>query len=92
VVLAVSELVTNAVRHGRPPVFFVLADHRHEVRLDVHDGNPREPAGPSRADDDPDAESGRGMNIVDALAVQVDCEQVPDDGKVIHASFSTARP
>lgn len=89
VVLAVSELVTNAVRYGRPPVCVVLQRDRQEVHLDVHDGSPREPAGPRRTS--VIAESGRGMNIVHALAEQVDCEQIPDDGKIVHATFGAAR-
>ncbi len=89
VVLAVSELVTNAVRYGRPPVGLVLQRDRQEVHLDVHDGSPREPAGPRGTS--VTAESGRGMDIVQALAEQVDCEQIPDDGKIVHATFGVAR-
>ena len=43
VVLTVSELVTNAVRHGRPPVELCLRRLGRTVRVEVHDG---EPSGP----------------------------------------------
>lgn len=88
VVLAVSELVTNAVRYGRPPLFLVLRRDDTRVRLDVHDADPTEPTR-QRPAAGPDAESGRGLDIVAALAVSVGCEQVPGDGKIIYASFET---
>lgn len=91
VVLAVSELVTNATRHGRPPLSMGLQHQREQVRLEVHDGSPTEPpglAGPTAA---PDAESGRGLSIVQALADEVDVEQITDDGKIIHVTFGVPR-
>jgi hypothetical protein len=39
--------------------------------------------------DDADAESGRGMQIVCALADRTGCEQITDDGKVVFAAFRT---
>jgi anti-sigma regulatory factor (Ser/Thr protein kinase) len=84
-VLAVSELVTNAFRYGRPPVYLVLRRGREGVRVDVHDGEPREPEIGAAAGQD--AESGRGLGIVEALAADVSCDQVSGDGKVVHASF-----
>ena len=86
VVLAVSELVTNAVRHGRPPLAVELRRRPRQVQLAVHDANPTEPSG---VHDDAawHAESGRGLNIVETLADNVRLEQVPDDGKIIHALF-----
>jgi len=46
--------------------------------------------GPGRRVDS-DAESGRGINIVNAIADEVGCEQVEDDGKIIFASFDIDR-
>lgn len=40
-VLAVSEIVTNALRHGRPPVDMLLRRRARDVRRDVHDSDPR---------------------------------------------------
>ncbi|MDT7545652.1 MAG: hypothetical protein QOE99_1762 [Actinomycetota bacterium] len=88
VVLAVSELVTNALRHGRPPIGLTLRRRGQNLRVDVHDADPREPARDG-ATSLADAESGRGMEIVAALADEVGVEQVPDDGKVVFASFPT---
>ena len=88
VVLAVSELVTNAVRYGRPPLFLVLRRDGTRVRLDVHDASPTGPAD-KRTPAGPAAESGRGLNIVAAVAVEVGCEQVPGDGKIMYAAFDT---
>ncbi|GAA2421799.1 hypothetical protein GCM10010405_00040 [Streptomyces macrosporus] len=67
--LCVSELATNAVRHGAPPGrgFRVRLEvpERGVLRVEVHDsgaGRPwvRRPA--------PDEEGGRGLLLVDALA------------------------
>ena len=94
VVLAVSELVTNAVRYGRPPVFIELQRRPEQVRLAVHDGNPAEPSlepGAAETGTDVEAESGRGLGIVHAVADKVNVEQVPGDGKIIQVTF-TAEP
>jgi anti-sigma regulatory factor (Ser/Thr protein kinase) len=51
VLLVVSELVTNAVLHARPPVTLSLACESGTVELAVADGDPRPPtARPRRAD------------------------------------------
>jgi anti-sigma regulatory factor (Ser/Thr protein kinase) len=88
VVLAVSELVTNALRHGRPPVAVVLHREVDGVAVDVHDDDPLTPPA-DRTAADVDAESGRGLDIIEILADRVSYEQVPDDGKVVRAVFST---
>ncbi|MFD9789823.1 ATP-binding protein [Streptomyces sp. NPDC059070] len=71
--LVVSELVTNAVRHGAGPIWLCLrhvtqSDGREALHLLVGDHGPgcdldALPTGPST-----DATSGRGLGIVDALA------------------------
>ncbi len=86
VVLVTSELVTNALRYGRPPVSIALQRQAGQVRLDVRDGDPAEPpAAPSVVA--AHAESGRGIAIVHALADEVAVEQVEDDGKIVHVTF-----
>jgi anti-sigma regulatory factor (Ser/Thr protein kinase) len=89
VVLVVSELVTNSVRYGRPPVRLDLRRLRGCVRVDVHDTVPQEPVLHGRAPVDTDRESGRGLLIVSAVADEVGVEQVPGDGKHVYASFDT---
>lgn len=64
VVLLVSELATNAVLHARTP-FTVVIDQIRGVRVEVHDGDPRPP---HARDYGPDAASGRGLHLVEALA------------------------
>lgn len=88
VVLVVSELVTNSVRYGRPPLRLVLTRRQRSLRVDVHDAVGAEP---DLRDEPaaPDAESGRGLLIVTAVADDVGVEQVPGDGKHVFASFRT---
>lgn len=66
--LVVSELVTNAVRHAREPRGRLIATRferlEHGVRIEVHDANDDKPE-PRQAS--PDASSGRGLTLVDAL-------------------------
>lgn len=64
-VLMADELATNAILHGRS-AFWVSAQPRPDgLRVEVGDDNPRAPA---LADAGPEAESGRGLRIVAALA------------------------
>jgi anti-sigma regulatory factor (Ser/Thr protein kinase) len=67
-VLAASELVTNAVEHGRPP--FVLAVHRYvggELSVAIADASPRRPR-PVATMADSDHIRGRGLSIVAGVA------------------------
>ena len=89
VVLVVSELVTNSVRYGRPPLHLDLRRLRGSVRVDVHDAVPEEPVLQGRSEVEADGESGRGLAIVSAVADDVGVEQVPGDGKHVYASFYT---
>ncbi|QWZ10093.1 ATP-binding protein [Nocardioides panacis] len=65
VLLLVSELVTNAVRHGSGPVGLHVAWGNGTVRVEVHDQSPEWPV--VRAVDR-DALDGRGLILVDGLA------------------------
>ncbi|MCW2681301.1 MAG: sensor protein [Frankiales bacterium] len=85
--LVVSELVGNAVRHGRPPVAMLLRRTARGVRVEVHDEAttaPRRAAG-LPADS---AESGRGSFLVDAVSDETGVEQIPGDGKVVWATVT----
>ena len=64
-ILIVSELVTNAVRHGRPPIRLRLRKIRQEVVIEVDDGDESMPR-----DRKPtyDSLGGRGLPIVAALS------------------------
>lgn len=89
--LVVSELVGNAVRHGRAPFRMLLRRTRVGVQVEVHDEaaetSPEVP--PSLPD--ADAESGRGLFLVDALSADTGVRQIPDDGKVVWASVEEQR-
>ena len=85
--LVVSELVGNAVRHGSAPVRMLLRRTGLGVRVEVHDdAAAAAPAGSSELPD-LDAESGRGLFLVDAVATDTGVQQIPDDGKVVWATL-----
>ena len=79
VALLVSEVATNALIHGSGEVRIrVLADGP-VVRVEVTDGSP---AVPVQREASQDAEGGRGIALVDALAT--DWGTLPDDpGKTV---------
>jgi len=79
--LVVSELVTNAVRHGRGQIRLVLRVRRGEVFVAVQDGGcafavPLLVADPFR-------EGGRGLPIVSELASDWAIESLGDAGNVV---------
>jgi anti-sigma regulatory factor (Ser/Thr protein kinase) len=87
-VLGVSELVTNALRHGLPP-FGLLVRRRHgNVRIDVNDARPEPPQVLGNTQPDALAESGRGLGIVREVADDFGCQRVPGDGKNVYASWN----
>ncbi|MEY9963206.1 anti-sigma regulatory factor (Ser/Thr protein kinase) [Streptacidiphilus sp. MAP12-16] len=63
--MLVSELVTNALQYGRGPVDLTLALTGQSLRIAVTDEGTSLPV-PRTAD--ADAQSGRGLSIVDTLA------------------------
>ncbi len=70
--LVVSELITNAIRatrdlvpHSGAPVRLWLASDTELILVLVGDANPRPPL---RTDAGPDADSGRGLHLVEALS------------------------
>jgi len=66
-VLLVSELVTNALRHARPPYALVLDLTSDYLECRVEDN---EDAVPTRASSGELAESGRGLVLLEALATE----------------------
>lgn len=85
VVLTVSELVGNAVRHGRPPIAIGLRRRRQWVLVEVHDDAPavlHERPHPTEG-----AECGRGLQIVQSLAGDMGVRDITGDGKVAWAQF-----
>jgi anti-sigma regulatory factor (Ser/Thr protein kinase) len=80
-VLIVSEMVTNAVRHGGGRVRLRLRRGAHVLRLEVRDGTRRLPRLLPAA---PDAECGRGLRIVTELAYRWGTTRVRG-GKIVWA-------
>jgi anti-sigma regulatory factor (Ser/Thr protein kinase) len=65
--LCVSELVANVIKHVGPgtPTTLAVRMSGARLRIEVHDPDPR--ALPTLADADSDAETGRGMALIDAI-------------------------
>ena len=84
--LAASELVTNAMRHGLPPIGMRLRRCVGQVRIDVSDARPEPVTVGERPADL--AESGRGLEIVDAVADGTGSEHIPGDGKFVYAVWN----
>lgn len=62
--LIVSELVTNAIRHGDGPVRVCVSYACGDLRVEVHDDGPGRPVRRRAAAGD---ESGRGLVLLDGL-------------------------
>lgn len=88
--LIVSELVTNALLHGTPPITLALYRHGLLLRGEVADHGPTLPTMPQVALDDLDAEHGRGLPIVAAYADRWGIDPAPT-GKTVWFILS-ARP
>jgi anti-sigma regulatory factor (Ser/Thr protein kinase) len=87
-VLTVSELVTNALRHGLPPLGLRVRRRVGGVRIDVNDARP-EPLDTNGQPQPADlAESGRGLGIVRQVADDLGSEHIPGDGKNVYASWN----
>jgi serine/threonine-protein kinase RsbW len=90
ILLCVSELATNAVRHGVPAgrgfLLYVALDAEGVLRIEVHDSGDGEPR--LRTGND-QAENGRGLLLVDVLADTWGVgERVP--GKIVWCQFNVA--
>ncbi|MEU5597300.1 ATP-binding protein [Streptomyces sp. NPDC020298] len=66
--LCVTELVANVIKHVGPgtPTTLAVRMNGTRLRIEVHDPDPR--ALPNLADADSDAETGRGMALIDAIS------------------------
>jgi anti-sigma regulatory factor (Ser/Thr protein kinase) len=83
--LVVSELVTNATRHARPPVILTLTKDGPALVIEVTDGSTRPPA-----QTDPGDHGGFGLAVVHALADL--STHLHPDGKTIRARIPRHTP
>lgn len=85
--LIVSELVTNATRHGQSRCRLRLSMAAGRVTIEVHDDGPGRPAvRPAGAD----AEGGRGIALVRCLSRRLDVTPHAAGGKTIRAVLAPA--
>ena len=99
-VLAVSELVTNAVLHGRDPITLRVTTLPRTVRVAVTDGSNRPPAARPAAADAADRHAtggrgnhGAGLTIVERVAEQWGCAPaVQAPGKTVWCNLRVDRP
>jgi hypothetical protein len=82
--LAVTELVTNALLHGQPPVVVRVVPGDARVRVEVTDGSPNLPV---RAMPNADAMTGRGLALVEAVSADWGAERA-GEGKVVWAEIA----
>jgi len=85
--LGVSELVTNALLHGEPPITVRLRGTAEHPRVEVRDSSVEAPILPSQPLDRPETDDllltfGRGLSIV-ARCCDAWGAELEDDGKVV---------
>ncbi|HVM26626.1 MAG TPA: ATP-binding protein [Mycobacteriales bacterium] len=74
--LLISELVTNSVRHGGPPIVLAIECDGEGLHVRVRDGAPNPPVPRTSG---PDAEGGRGLTLVELLSDTWGVEPVADE-------------
>jgi anti-sigma regulatory factor (Ser/Thr protein kinase) len=79
--LVTSELVTNAVLYGAPPISVTVACAVHEIRVSVADGNTEMPVLPG-------PQEGLGLLLVEKISKEWGTSVVPD-GKVVWCAIPT---
>ncbi|MFD6891115.1 ATP-binding protein [Streptomyces sp. NPDC059957] len=83
VVLVVSELVTNALRHGGGAYTLRLTVHPGIIEVAVEDSDPRPPR--MRTPDLVDGTGGFGWHMVNDLALATVVTPTPEGGKTVRA-------
>lgn len=91
--LGVSELVTNAILHGRPPITVRVRGTRAHPRVEIRDGSERPPAVNIEMSDEEHLLStfGRGLGLVALHAAAWGAELTPE-GKVVWFEPTDAPP
>lgn len=81
VLLLVSEVVSNAVRHAGTPFELTVAVDEAQVKVTVVDNDAD--GRPEVQEQDPEATSGRGLYIVEQLATSWGARSVEGNGKAV---------
>lgn len=85
--MLVSEVVTNAVLHARTSFTVTVTRSAEAVRVSVSDGSPAVPAQRMYG---PDSTTGRGMRLVDTLALRWAVEPDGNGGKAVWFEVSSS--
>lgn len=89
--LLISELVTNSILHGGPPIVLAIECEEEGLHVRVRDGSPVAPVQRTATEDD---ESGRGISLVQLISDTWGVEPVADrlgSGKEIWFELRTKR-
>ncbi|WP_407555257.1 ATP-binding protein [Streptomyces sp. Pv4-95] len=86
--LVVSELVTNAIRHGHGPGTLTLTAHPDGLDITVTDPNPELPH--ARRPDIENGTGGLGWYLITAVCDELDAAPNPGGGKTVHAHLPWA--
>jgi len=86
-VLLVSEMVSNAIVHGRPPIHLRLRDSDGHVLIEVDDADT---AVPRKLRPEPSDLHGRGLQLVATIADRWGARPLPT-GKSVWCALSFAR-
>ena len=88
--LAVSEIVTNAIRHGVGPIELRTMLEPSSIRVEVSDRGSSMPVATTA---EPDMTGGRGLRIIDAVAQAWGCDRHGnDDGKTVWFTLPRSAP
>jgi anti-sigma regulatory factor (Ser/Thr protein kinase) len=82
--LLISEIVANAVLHGDSPLTMTIAERAGGWQLRVHDASEDYP---SIRRSSPEREGGRGLMLVETLALAWGADSAPDGGKDVWFSL-----
>ena len=86
VVLSMTELVTNSIRHGAGPVDVQFNGDSDNLVLIVSDCGAKMP---HRVQASPGSENGRGILILESLATRWGVQPEPGGGKTVWCEFAS---